>query len=141
MTDPYKQRYYSLVGGLQFHTAMTVDPNIVDLYWRDDNPPMSGFEKVAPAVYIRHTPLAEVDSVHRVEWFAEYRGEPFKVTADRGDSLLLYYLGGSEPKARELGLDVEERFVATGVIPKTEIHNLREVDTVVWPEEVVKSDS
>ena len=48
MTDPYKQRYYALVGGRQFHAAMTVDPNIVALYWRDENPPLSGFEKVAP---------------------------------------------------------------------------------------------
>jgi hypothetical protein len=86
------------------------------------------------SVAIRNTPLTDVDSVHRVELFAEYRGEPFKVTADRGDSLLLYYLGGSEPKARELGLNVEERFVATGVVPKSEIENLREVDTVIWPE-------
>ncbi|MEV6611856.1 hypothetical protein [Kutzneria sp. NPDC051319] len=134
MTDQYKQRYYALVGGRQFHTALTVDPDFVDLYWYDDNPPLPGFEKVTPVIAIRHTPLTEVDSVHQVEWFAEYRGEPFKVTADRGDSLLLYYLGGNEPKARELGLDVEERLIATGVIPKSEIENLREVDTVIWPE-------
>ena len=134
MNDQYKQRYYSVVGGQRFHTAMTVDPDVVDLYWYDENPPMSGFEKVVKDIYIRHTPLSDVDSVHRVEWYAEYRGEPFKVTADRGDSLLLYYLGGSEPKARELGLDVEERFVATGVIPKSDIDNLREVDTIIWPE-------
>jgi hypothetical protein len=133
VTDQYKQRYYSLVGGCQFHTALTVDPDIVDLYWRDGSPPISGFEKVAPNIYIRRTSLSEVDSVHRVEWFADYRDEPFKVTADRGDSLLLYYLGGSEPKARELGLDIEERFVATGVIPKSDIETLREVDAVIWP--------
>ncbi|MFC0429497.1 hypothetical protein [Kutzneria buriramensis] len=137
MTDLYEQRYYSLLGGRQFRTAMTVDPDVVDLYWYDDNPPLTGFEKVAPNIYIRHTPLVEVDSVHRVEWFAEYRGEPFKVTAGRGDRLLLYYLGGSEPKTRELGLDVEERFVATGLIAKSDVENLREVDTVVWPEEKV----
>jgi len=59
---------------------------------------------------------------------------PFKVTADRGDRLLLYYLGGSGPKARELGLTVEGRSVASGVIPKSEIENPREVDTVIWPE-------
>ena len=100
MTDPYKHHYYSLIGGRHFHTAMTGDPKVVDLYWHNESPPMPGFEKVAPNIYIRHTPLSEVDSVHRVEWYAEYRGEPFKVTADRGDSLLLYYLGGSEPKAR-----------------------------------------
>ena len=134
MTDQYKQRYYSQVGGRQFHTVLTVDPDAVDLYWYDDNPPMQGFEKVAQGIYVRRTPLSQVDSVHRVEWYAEYRGEPFKVTADRGDSLLLYYLGGSEPEARELGLDVEERFVATGVILKSDIENLREVDTVIWPE-------
>jgi hypothetical protein len=135
VTDPYKQRYYSLRGGRQFRTAMTVDPDVVDLYWYDDNPPLPGFEKIAPNIYIRHTPLSEVDSVHRVEWFAEYRGEPFKVTADRRDRLLLYYLGGGEPKACELGLDVEERFVATGLIAKSDVENLREVDTVVWPED------
>jgi hypothetical protein len=138
VTDPYAEHYYAVLGGRRFRAALTVDPNVVDLYWRDDDPPMPGFEKVAPNVYIRHTPLAEVDSVHRVGWLADYRGEPFKVTADRGESLLLYYLGGSEPKARELGLDVEERFVATGVIPKAEIQNLREVDTVVWPEEAAE---
>jgi len=134
LTDQYEERYYSSIAGRQFDTALTVDPDIIDIYWYDDNPPLPGFEKVTPTIAIRHTPLTEVDSVHRVEWFAEYRGEPFKVTADRGDSLLLYYLGGSEPKARELGLNIEERFVATGVIPKSEIENLREVDTVIWPE-------
>ncbi len=138
MIDPYKEHYYALLGGHRFRAALTVDPNVVDLYRSDGNPPMPGFEKVAPDIYIRHTPLVEVDSVHGVEWLAEYRGEPFKVTADRGENLLLYYLGGSEPKARELGLDVEERFAATGVIPKTEIQNLREVDTVVWPVEAVE---
>lgn len=139
MTDQYRQHYYTVIGDRRFRTAMTIDPDVVDLYWYDENPPMSGFEKVAPNIYIRHTPILEVDHVHRVEWYAEYRGEPFKVTADRGDSLLLYYLGGSEPKARELGLDIEERFVATGLISKSDIENLREVDTVVWPEEEVEA--
>ena len=138
MVDQYKQRYYAVIGDRQFHAAMTVDPAVVDLYWYDDNPPFSGFEQIMPTVYMRHTPLSEVDSIHSVQWYAEYRGEPFKVTADRGTGLLLYYMGGKESEARELGLDVQERFVATGVIPKNEIENLREVDTVVWGKDATR---
>jgi hypothetical protein len=123
-----------MVGGQRFHTALTVDPDVVDLYWFNDNPPMPDFEKQAPNLYIRPTPVSEVDTVHHGEWRCEYRGEPFLVTGEDGDRLAVYYLGGNELKARELGLTVEERFVATGKLPKTDVDHLREVTTQIWPE-------
>ncbi|GAA3439689.1 hypothetical protein [Kutzneria kofuensis] len=134
MADSHGQYYFSVVGGRKFRTALTVDPDVVDLYWFDDNPPMVGFEKYAPDLYIRHTPISETCGVYRVEWRCEYRNEPFLVTGEDADSLLVYYLGRSEPKARELGLTIEERFVATGKFPKSEVENLREVTTQVWPD-------
>ena len=140
MTDSYEQYYYSMVDGRKFETALTVDPDVIDIYWFDDDPPMVGFEKYAPDLYIRHTPIAESAGVFRVEWRCEYRGEPFMVTGSEGDSLWVYYLGGSEPKARELGLTIEERFVATGKFPKSEVENLRKVTTQVWPYEAEQGE-
>jgi hypothetical protein len=80
--------------------------------------------------------LEELESLSLVEWRCEYRGGPFIVNGEDGDYLGVTYVGDSETRARELGMNVVERFVATGEIPKSEAENLREVKKRYWPKGV-----
>jgi hypothetical protein len=121
--------YVAVLGGQEFDAIMTNEPNVVDLYWEGEDPPIDGFEVDAPGFLVRHTPPVELDALYQVQWYCEYRGEPFKVQTDLGDKLVLYYLGGNINKAHELGLRIEELLVATGVVPRCEVVNLREVRT------------
>ncbi|AHH93631.1 hypothetical protein GCM10010174_30250 [Kutzneria viridogrisea] len=126
--------YFAVMGGQRYEAALTSEPDCVDLYWDGPNPPVEGFEVDVPGSYIRHTPLSEVEGVYRRAWYCDYKGEPFKVTSDLGDKLALYYLGGNEFRAREIGLEIQEKFVAVGVAPRNEVQNLHEVVTQIWPE-------
>jgi hypothetical protein len=125
--------YVATLGGQEFEAYPTVTPGVVDLYWDGDRPPASGFEVESPGVYVKHALKSELDSLYNVKLYCDYRGEPFKVNDDRGETLSLYYLGGDINKARELGLSIEEPLVATIVVSRDEVENLREERTQLWP--------
>lgn len=109
------------------------DRTMVELYWRDGKPPTDGFEEVVPGLLRRVVREEDLDALFKTEMYCEYRGEPFKVQRDRGDELLLYYVGGDINKAHELGLSITEPLVAVGVFPRSEVDNLREVRKQIWP--------
>ena len=125
--------YVATVGGYEFEAHPTVTPGVVDLYWDGDRPPVDGFEVESPGVYVRHAQKSDLDSLYNIKYYCDYRGEPFKVNADYGDRLSLYYLGGDINKARELGLSIEEPLVATTVVSRDEVENFREERTQLWP--------
>jgi hypothetical protein len=127
--------YVAVLGGREYEANLTVDDDVVDLYWENGEPPIAGFVADEPGFYIRPTRQVDLDYLYEIEWYCEYRGEPFKVQTDYGDELSLYYLGGDINKARELGLSIEEPLVAVGVVPRDQVENLREVRTRLWPRE------
>jgi hypothetical protein len=125
--------YIALLGGREIEAHPMNDRSMVELYWRDGAAPFDGFEEVLPGLSRRVVREDELDALYKVELYCEYRGEPFKVQRDRGDELLLYYLGGDINKARELGLSIPEPLVAVGTFPRGEVENLREVRKQIWP--------
>jgi hypothetical protein len=130
-----KQHYEAVMGGRAYRATRTQDPEVVNLRWTGSEPPVAGFVQTSPDAYKLSVHLGELESLSFVEWRCEYRGEPFVVNGVDGDNLDVTYVGDSETRARELGMDVRERFVATGEIPKDEAVNLREVRRQVWPSE------
>lgn len=128
-----KQHYEAVLGGRVYRATRTQDPDVVNLRWTGSESPAAGFVQTAPGAYKMSVRLEELESLSLVEWRCEYRGEPFVVNGEDGDSLDVTYVGDSETKARELGMDVRERFVATGEIPRSEAVNLREVKKRYWP--------
>jgi hypothetical protein len=129
----FKQHYEAVMAGRTYRATRTQDPEVVNLRWSGSEPPAAGFLQTVPGAYKLSVRLDELESLSLVEWRCEYGGEPFVVNSEDGDNLDVTYAGDSETKARELGLDVHERFVATGEIPKSEAENLREVRRQVWP--------
>ena len=125
--------YIALFGGREIEAHPMNDRSMVELYWRDGAAPFDGFEEVVPGLLRRVVREDELDALYKVDMYCEYRGEPFKVQRDRGDELLLYYLGGDINKARELGLSIPEPLVAVGTFPRGEVENLREVRKQIWP--------
>ena len=120
--------------GVDFEAVLTNDHEVIDLIWRGTPPPATGFEEVAPQIYVRHTERSVLDSLRRIQWWCEYQGEPFIVTADRGDQLLVSYAGLNFQKAQTLGLHVEERDSIVGLVPKSDVSDLRKVEKQLWPE-------
>jgi hypothetical protein len=127
--------YVASAQGVDFEAVLTNDPDAVDLIWRGQAPSISGFEEVAPEIYVRHVALSELDSVRRIQWRCEYQGEPFIVSADRGDNLLISYAGRNFQKAATLGLRVEDRDYIVGLVPRSDVSNLRKVEKRIWPAE------
>jgi hypothetical protein len=128
-----KQHYEAVLGGRTYRATRTQDPEVVNLRWIGSEPPVGGFVQTVPGAFKLSVRLSDLESLSLVEWRCEYDGEPFLVNGEDGDNLDVTYVGDSETKARELGMDVHERFVATGEIPKSKAVNLREVRRQVWP--------
>ena len=126
--------YVASMQAVDFEAVLTGDREVVDLVWRGDVPPVAGFEEVAPRIYVRHAALSELSSLRRVQWWCDYKGEPFIVTADRGDDLLVSYAGMDFQKAQTMGLRVEDRDSIIGLIPKSGVSDLRKVEKQIWPE-------
>ena len=91
------------------------------------------FTKTATGSHKMPVRLEELESLSLVEWRCEYSGETFVVNDEDSDKPYVTYAGESETRARELGMNVVERFVATGEIPKDASENLREVRKQYWP--------
>ncbi|WP_211764282.1 hypothetical protein [Kutzneria sp. CA-103260] len=125
--------YLAVMGGREYEANLTMDDDVVELYWQGGEPPILGFELEGPNFYVRLTPRVDLDYLFDSEWYCEYKGEPFKVQTDYGNELSLHYLGGNINKAQELGLSIEEPLVAVGVVPRKDVENLREVRTQLWP--------
>ncbi|MFI9381109.1 hypothetical protein [Kutzneria sp. NPDC052558] len=128
-----KSYYEAIVGGRAYRATRTQDPAVVNLRWTGPGVPDSGFVRSPAGSYKKSVRLDELDSLSLVEWRCEYRGEPFVVNGEDGGMLFVSYVGDSETRARELGMNVVERFVADGEIPKSEVENLREVRKQYWP--------
>jgi hypothetical protein len=88
--------------------------------------PAEGFTEVAPGVFVRPVPAGECDEVLFAVTAGEWRGAPCQVRDERGAELLVEYVGGLLPVARELGLDRVERGVHRGWVPRDEVRDLRE---------------
>ena len=122
------------IGGAEYEASLTNDPGVVNLWWDGGGEPPAGFVKFAPGEFKRSVNVADLDDLVAVEWFCEYRGEPFKVVAESDAGLTLSYLGGNIDKARELGLDIQDQLVAFGFAARDDVENLREVRTQLWPQ-------
>jgi hypothetical protein len=123
------------LGGVEYEASLTNDPDVVNLWWDGDGQAPDGFVRFAPGEFRRSMPISGLDDFVGVEWFCEYRGEPFKVLEESEGGFSVSYLGGNVDKARQLGLDVEDQLVAFGFIPRGEAENIREVRTRLWPKE------
>ncbi len=55
-----------------------------------------------------------------------WRGEPVQVHGERGDQLVVEYLGGRAPTARAVGFDRVERGVWRARVPRAEVADLGE---------------
>ena len=121
--------------GLAYRATRTQDLDVVSLRWKGSEPPVGGFVESVPGSYKMSVRVEELDSLSFVEWRCEYRGEPFVVNDEDAGTLFVTYAGDSEVKARELGMDVTGRFLATGEIPRVDVENLREVKKQFWPKD------
>ena len=126
--------YVATLQGVDFEAVLTNDQDMIDLVWRGDAPAVAGFEEVAPGIYVRRVALSELETLRRIQWWCEYQGEPFIVTADRGDKLLVSYAGVNYRKAATLGLHVEDRYSIVGLIARSDASDLRKVEEQIWPE-------
>lgn len=90
---------------------------------------------MAPGILERSTRLDELDALYEVEWHCDYRGQPFVGDTDLGDRLAVQYVGDDITVAESLGLKIEEPLVATGVLDRQQVENLREVRRQIWPRE------
>ncbi|MEU9832563.1 hypothetical protein AB0D67_13625 [Streptosporangium sp. NPDC048047] len=88
--------------------------------------PAEGFEEVEPGCFVRPVPAGECESISFVTTVCEWRGAPFQVRDRHGDTLLLEYVGGLLPVARELELERIERGVHRRWVPGHEVTDLRE---------------
>ncbi|GAA3439687.1 hypothetical protein [Kutzneria kofuensis] len=127
--------YVAYLHGHEYEAALTQDPNVVDLYSEGESPSDERFTELAPGIRTRSVRLDELDVLYNVEWYCEYKGHPFIVDTDLGDRLAVQYVGGDISVAESLGLKIQEPLVATGVFPRDQVDNLREVRRQIWPRE------
>ncbi len=121
------------MGGHTYRATRTQDPTVVNLRWTGSSPPDPRFTETVSGSYKLSVRLEDLESLSLVEWRCEYGGEPFIVNDEDGDKLYVSYVGESETRARELGMNVVERFVANGELPKGAVENLREERRQYWP--------
>lgn len=129
-----KPGHFARLQGIDFEAALTNDPDVVDLYWRGENAPISGFEQLVPGILWRHVDISSVDFVVHVSWVCDYRGEPFLVVDEQGESLVLDYNGDNFQKLAEMGFTMLDKFeFATVTVSRSDVQNLRRVERTVWP--------
>jgi len=129
-----KPGHYARMQGVEFEAALTNDPGVVNLYWRGENPPISGFEPLAPGILVCRIDITRLDSVAHVRWVCEYLGEPFVVVGGGDDVLELDYDGDNFQKVAELGLTMVDKFeFATVTVSRSKVQNLHRVERAVWP--------
>ncbi|MEV4566425.1 hypothetical protein AB0K12_21890 [Nonomuraea sp. NPDC049419] len=103
------------------------EPHALELWVRlRSEEALDGFEEVEPGCHVRTVPVTECESLHFVTVVCRWRDEPFQVHDERDGLLLLEYLGGSAPRARDLGLERVERGVWRAWAPRSEVTELRE---------------
>ena len=82
---------------------------------------------------IRPVPAAGCTDIAHVTTVGEWRGAPVQVHGERGDELLVEYVGGRAPVARALGLERVERGVWRGRVRRAEVGDRREHRVPVDP--------
>ncbi|GGL10631.1 hypothetical protein Sme01_16020 [Sphaerisporangium melleum] len=88
--------------------------------------PADGFTQVAPGRFVRPVPAGDCDEVTFVTVAGRWRDAPCQVHGERDGELLVEYVGGSLPVARDLGLSRVERGVHQAWVPRDEVLDLRE---------------
>ena len=89
------------------------------------------FEGVTSELYVRQVSLQDCEVVSFVRTVCQWRSEPFVVAQERGNELLIEYVGGSYLTATELGLERVERGVYRTWVPHDEIRGMRQDYTFV----------
>jgi len=121
------------LGGVDFEAALTNEPGVVNLYWRGERPPISGFEPLAPGILICRMDITQLDLVVHVRWLCEYLGEPFVVVGGNDNTLELDYDGDNFQKVSEMGFTMLGKFeVATMTVSRSEVKNLHRIERTVW---------
>ncbi len=88
--------------------------------------PTDGFDEVAAGVHVRPVPPGECTGAVFATMVGRWRGEPVQVHGERGDQLVVEYLGGRVPTARAVGFDRVERGVWRARVPRAEVADLSE---------------
>lgn len=88
--------------------------------------PADGFDKIRPDHYVRVVPTAGCTEIRYITTVCNWRGAPFQVHDERRNELLVEYVGGQVPIARQLGLPRVERGVYRAWIPRADVTGLRE---------------
>jgi hypothetical protein len=128
-----ERRIVASLNGHDYDASFTQNPNEVVLVWRGNPPPDGGFSEPVPGVYRKFVELNQLDRMYESEWRFTYQGEPFVVSVEGDGYLVGDYVGDSESRARELGLDITEKLVARGRVPREAAEDLREVRRQIWP--------
>jgi hypothetical protein len=128
-----ERRLVAGLNGNEYEAAFTQKPDEVVLVWKGTAPPDGGFSEPVPGVHRKFVELQQLDYMYESEWRFSYQGEPFVVSKEGEGYLVADYIGDSERRAREIGLDVVDKLVARGRVPRSEVEDLREVRRQIWP--------
>ncbi|WP_250562998.1 SseB family protein [Sphaerisporangium fuscum] len=117
--------YRARVAGVEYQASP--DPRTDGLWVRlRAFEPADGFEELEPGRFVRTLPAAECEEVAFVTMAGEWRGAPCQVHGARDGKLLVEYVGGLLPVARDLGMERVERGVYRAWVPREEVLGLRE---------------
>ncbi|MEV4470063.1 hypothetical protein [Nonomuraea sp. NPDC049504] len=89
--------------------------------------PAAGFERLADDLYVRPVPAAECAWVRHVITVCTWRDAPFRLCAQRGDKVLIEYVGAQVTVAKELDLDRIDRGVHRLWVPRAEVAEVQEL--------------
>lgn len=100
----------------------STDGVAVRLYRSD---PAPGFEPVSPGRFVRGVALADLELLAYEHTLCTWRGQPFKILAERDGWYRVEYLGGRSPLADALGLERMDRGVYQGWAAPRDVSDVR----------------
>lgn len=113
--------YFAVLAGVEYEASS--DGRMIRLYC---DTPVEGFEQIGPDRYRRVVTPAELDRMVYVCTVGTWHGEPVKLLGVQDDLVLVEYLGGRAPVARDLGLAMVDRGVYQAWVPVAQVADVHE---------------